>query len=125
MNVFRVLDQTRPSKNPSHRVLDQTRPSKNSSQILSSCCLGSQCKGVIFFKFFLGFSQVFACFSLDFCKGRISKNNVQIALKPAQILPLGISFVLTPAMICFVGGCSGNLEGICGDPSLTKIQGKT
>ena len=50
MNVFRVLDQTRPSKNPSHRVLDQTRPSKNPSQILSSCCLGSQCKGVIFYK---------------------------------------------------------------------------
>ena len=75
----------------------------------------------IFHKFFLLFSLAFLGFSLDFCKGRISSNTVQIYLKSAQnhslvdfhgshptisskypqkppksFLPLSIFFVFTP-----------------------------
>ena len=42
---------------------------------------------------FFGFSTFF----FGFCKGRISKNTLQMYLKPAKILPLRISSVLTPA----------------------------
>ena len=38
----------------------------------------------------------FVHFSLDFCKGRMSKHTLQTYLKPGKILPLGISAVLTP-----------------------------
>ena len=47
---------------------------------------------------FIGFSQVFLGFSLDFCKGRISPNILQISPKSAKILPLRIFSVLTPAV---------------------------
>ena len=46
---------------------------------------------------FLVFSLFFLGFSLDFCKGRISKNTLQISLKSSQILPLSIFSVSTPA----------------------------
>ena len=45
---------------------------------------------------FLVFSYAFLYFSLDFCKGRNSKNTLQMSLKPAKILPLRISSVWTP-----------------------------
>ena len=51
---------------------------------------------ISFSYFFMGFSQVFERFSVDFCKGRMSKNTLQISLKSSQILPLRISSVLTP-----------------------------
>ena len=44
---------------------------------------------------FLGY-VFFIGFSLDFCKGRISRNSLQIALTPRNMLPLAIFSVLTP-----------------------------
>ena len=51
----------------------------------------------VFLRFFLVFRWFFIGFSLDLCKGRISKNTLQISLIPAKILPLSIFSVLTPA----------------------------
>ena len=47
-------------------------------------------------RFFLFFSMFFGGFSMDFCKGRISPNILQISPKSAKILPLRIFSVLTP-----------------------------
>ena len=47
MNNFRVLDQNEPFKESFIGSLIVTSPSKNGSRVLSSCCLGSQCKSVI------------------------------------------------------------------------------
>ena len=49
-----------------------------------------------FSQLFLGFSVFFLRFSLDLCKGRISKNTQQISITPAKIHPLSIFSVLTP-----------------------------
>ena len=59
---------------------------------------GQNTSNVILLSFslvFLIFSNVFSVFQ-NWCKGRISKNTLQIALKPAKILPWRISSVLTP-----------------------------
>ena len=70
---------------------------------------------------FLSFSQVFLRFSLDLCKGRISKNTLQISLTPAKILPLRIFSVLTPesvvlALVTFksIFGSSGGRSRVPG-----------
>ena len=47
--------------------------------------------------FDIDYSKFVQRFSLDLCKGRISKHTLQISLKFANILPLRISSVLTPA----------------------------
>ena len=62
---------------------------------------------------FFVFLLFFFVFSLDVCKGRISKYTVQISLKPAKIPPLRISSVLSPVFLVFHVASPRISEDVC------------